>query len=240
MFKHASHAYAGRGGVAGRILVALGSALSLFCVLALAMPSAALAEGIQVNVRVPVSVTVTGDQPAPAQTFAFVMSPTEDEVLAPAQSTVSITGAGTAYFDLTLDGVGLHTYTVTQVSADASGWTYDTQVFEVRVYAMWDDAAQALRATVVVEDSQRLKSDGCVLSNAYDAPSRPVPSGETPSKPTSKTTPKSGVSSVVSSLRLPQTGDASSSAWMGIGLLALAAIAVGMVLRRCRGDGGEV
>jgi LPXTG-motif cell wall-anchored protein len=79
-----------------------------------------------------------------------------------------------------------------------------------------------------------------VFSNAYDVPSRPVPSGETPSKPTSKTTPKSGVGSVVSSLRLPQTGDASSSAWMGIGLLALAAIAVGMVLRRYGGDGGEV
>lgn len=69
MFKQAPHAHAGRGGVAGRVLAAIGSALSLLCVLAFAMPSAALAEGTQVNVRVPVSVDVTGDQPASAQTF---------------------------------------------------------------------------------------------------------------------------------------------------------------------------
>ena len=243
MFKQAPHAHAGRGGVAGRVLAAIGSALSLLCILAFAMPSAALAEGTQVNVRVPVSVDVTGDQPASAQTFTFVMSQTEDEDLAPAQSTVSVTGEGTAYFDLTLDGVGLHAYTVTQVSGGEAGWTYDTQVYDVRVYAMWDDATQAIRTTVVVEDSQGFKSEGCAFSNAYDAPSQPKPAGDTPGtttgKATTKATPKSGVSSVVSSLRLPQTSDVSSGAWMGMGLAALAAIAVGVALRRRGSDGGE-
>ncbi len=243
MFKQAPHAHAGRGGVAGRVLAAIGSALSLLCVMAFAMPSAALAEGTQVNVRVPVSVAVTGDQPASAQTFTFVMSQTEDEDLAPAQSTVSVTGEGTAYFDLTLDGVGLHAYTVTQVAGGEAGWTYDTQVYDVRVYAMWDDATQAIRTRVVVEDSQGFKSEGCAFSNAYDDPSQPKPADDTPGtttgKATTKATPKSGVSSVVSSLRLPQTSDVSSGAWMGMGLVALAAIAVGVVLRRRGSDGRE-
>lgn len=243
MFKHAPHAHAGRGGVAGRVLAAVGSALSLLCVLAFAMPSAALAEGAKVDVRVPVSVTVTGDQPASTQTFTFTMSQAEDEELAPSQSTVSITGEGTAYFDLTLDGVGLHTFTVTQVSGDATGWTYDTQAYDVRVYAMWDDATQSIRTTLVVEDSQGFKSEGCTFSNAYDDPSQPKPAdettGTTTGKTTTKATPKSVASSVVSSLRLPQTSDVSSGAWMGIGLAALVVIVVGVVLRRRGNDGGE-
>ena len=66
---------------------------------------------------------------APSTRFTFQLL--EGETV---RDTQTVTGAGTFTFNtITYDEVGTHTYTVTEVRGNETGWTYDRTVYTVTV-----------------------------------------------------------------------------------------------------------
>lgn len=123
-----------------------------------------------VTAEIPVTVEVTGDA-TDAQTFAFVIEPSNGEAVTPDQPEVSIDGTGEVVFTVSLDEAGEYHYTVRQVVGNADGWTYDDQTYEVTVYSytMGDQSPDALKTLVIIEDSEGYKVDSCAFTNSYEA-----------------------------------------------------------------------
>lgn len=171
-----------------------------------------------VTAQVPVAVSVDGDEAAEDETFCFEITPTDGQSAAPAESVVSVDGAGETFFSFTFDRVGEHHYTVRQLSGDADGWTYDGQAYDVTVYCMWDESTDELFTTVIVEDAEGYKAESCAFVNSYAAPEQPAT--ETPGT-------------------VPSTGDATSNgpivAVVCLGV-AMACVGVWLVRRNRRGE----
>ncbi|WP_417801620.1 Spy0128 family protein [Thermophilibacter provencensis] len=136
-----------------------------------------------VTARVPVAVSVDGDEAAEDETFRFEITPTDEQSAVPAESVVSVDGAGETFFSFTFDRVGEHHYTVRQLSGDADGWTYDGQAYDVTVYCMWDESTDDLFTMVIIEGAEGYKAESCAFANSYSAPEKPVneTSGNVPS-----------------------------------------------------------
>lgn len=196
------------GGVAVSALCALAFAASIAAAVA---PNVAYAAQ-PVDATVPVEVAISGDA-AEAQDFAFVMQAAQDETVLPDAQRVSINGAGSAQFTLCFNQVGEHHYTVRQVIGTAEGWTYDETVYDVTVFAMWNQRNDTLFSTVVVYTPEG-KAEACSFTNSYAAPAASVPSQ-----------PEKASSGV-------KTGDNLMLVALGIGAVAVVAIAAGAVAYR--------
>lgn len=158
---------------------------------AVTMPSLAKAASRYTPVQavVPVSVNVTGDKPSADETFTFEIAGADGETVLPQEKRVTVTGSGAASFTMSYDEVGEHHYTVRQVAGSAERWTYDSQVYDVTVYCMWEETTDSLFTKVIVKDASGYKADGCTFENAYTAPVVPQEPSEPsqPAKPAGKT-----------------------------------------------------
>lgn len=198
-----------------RGLAVLAAVCGLLLACVVAVPTRALAAPASgsghepVTARVPVSVSLSGDE-AVDESFRFEIVPADDESAQPAESVVTVEGAGEASFSFTFDRVGEHHYTVRQLAGDAANWTYDDRVYDVTVYCMWNEATDDLYTTVIIENAEGYKADSCSFENSYAAPSEPAASDE----PTAQT--PSGV---------PSTGDVTSYA----PIVALVCVGVALV-----------
>ena len=153
------------------------------------MASAATASGHDpVTAQVPVKVTTNDDAAAQDQQFVFEMTPADGESAAPAESRVTVTGAGEASFSVTFDRVGEHHYSLRQIAGSADRWSYDQQVYDVTVYCMWDEKTDDLFTRVIIEDAQGYKADACTFDNHHDAPVAP----EEPAEQEKKSMPQTG------------------------------------------------
>lgn len=197
------------GGVAASALCALAFAASI--VAAAVAPNAAYAAQ-PVDATVPVEVAVSGDA-AEAQGFTFVMQAAQGETVLPDEQQISINGAGSAQFTLHFNQVGEHHYTVRQVAGTAEGWTYDETVYDVTVFAMWNQHNDTLFSTVVVYTPEG-KAEACSFTNSYAAPAASV-----------SAQPEKASSGV-------KTGDNLMLVALGIGVVAVVAIAAGAVAYR--------
>ena len=86
--------------------------------------------------------------------------------------TKTVTGAGTFTFDtLIYDEVGTHTYTVTEVCGNETGWTYDRTVYTVTV-----DVEANANGDLTVSDEYSVGEKPCkeiVFWNDYEEPDEP-------------------------------------------------------------------
>ena len=166
-----------------------------------------------VEAEVPVEVTVSGDAlPADADArFSFKMTAVDGEKVLPAEDALTIDGAGRANFSMSYGEVGEHHYAVTQVAGAAGDVTYDARIYDVTVYCMWDESADALFTKVIVKDSDGFKAASCAFENAYAAPAAPAK-------------PAPG--------KLAGTGDAGGTGWLVLLAGGAAIVAAGVSLRR--------
>lgn len=200
-----------------------GMAASAICALAFAVcvaaatvaPNAAYAAEYSLDVSVPVEVSVDGGS-AEAQDFTFVMEPAQGEEVLPAQRQVTVNGSGEAEFALHYTQVGEHHYTVCQIAGSAEGWSYDQTVYDVAVFAMWNQHSDTLFSSVVVFTPEG-KAESCSFANSYVAPEALAPAQEEQAS--------GGV----------KTGDALMWIALGVGAVAAAAVVAGVfAYRRAR------
>lgn len=190
--------------------------------------SAQATEYDPVSAKVPVTVEVSGSGSAEAakdQTFTFTIAGADGEKVLPEQTSLSVQGAGTAAFYLAFDEVGEHHYTVTQTAGSAERWGYDTQVYDVAVYCMWNEKEDSLYTAIFVRNVDGLKmgDEGCLFTNGYEAPAEPG----APSQSSQAGGQRASV--------MPQTGDTTVA--VGAGVIAVAALCVagGFYLRKRQG-----
>lgn len=174
----------------------------------------------EVTAQVQVEVALSGDTPAQSETFTVAMEPADGETVSPAQNEVTITGAGTGTFAVSYAKPGEHHYTVTQTAGSADRWTYDTKVYDVTVYCMWNESNDTLYTEVSCKGSDGYKYDSCIFTNSYDAPDP---------QPTEETTEETVVEQLV------KTGDAQMMLGIGAAIVAACACAgAAVALRRKR------
>lgn len=176
-----------------------------------AMPAPASAE-------IPVKVSIPDGAPAD-QDFLFTMEPAEGETTLPDANPIAIHGAGSASFRISLGHVGAHRYTVRQIVGTASGWTYDSRVYDVLIRCLWDEKTNSLYAIATI-GTDKGKDGSCDFDNGYDAPSPPPPALSPPSQ--------TGVDAL-----LGKTGDAAPVLALAL-IAALAAITTPIAKRRLR------
>ena len=150
-----------------------------------AAPHAACAATLDpVRATILVEVKLAGDKAADAPDFTMTCKPADGEVVAPASDTLVLHGAGKASFSLSYGEVGKHSYTVTQTAGTAGGWSYDTRVYNVTVYCMWNENTGELYTQTVIK-TDKGKDESCLFTNTYKAPAKPV-------KKPGKSMPKTG------------------------------------------------
>ena len=182
------------------------AAASLALVLA---PGAALAteyEAVTVEVTGHVDVTLTGDDSveAPDEEFTIVL---EDEAGEVAATTTCLGGESFVLSVEVDDQVGEYKYTLYQLSGSTDGMTYDSQVYEVVVYLLWDEDVDDLYGIVYVFNDEGYKCVDPGFENEYYV------------EPVEEEEPEPEVEEEVEE-ELAQTGD-SGALWLGIGLAVL-------------------
>ncbi len=135
---------------------------------------------------IPVSVTVEGEEGTleadiPEETYTFTLEAVTTNAPLPAETTVTITGTGSAEFSIDYERVGIYQYTITQDSTALTGdnstyndrGNYDTTVYYVTVSVINADDGSIGPVVAIHKDDpdSEGKVDGAAFVNTYD----PVP-----------------------------------------------------------------
>nr|WP_243252893.1 FctA domain-containing protein [[Ruminococcus] lactaris] len=84
---------------------------------------------------------------------------------------LTVEGAGTGTFLLHYTQPGVYSYILKQESGTKADWTYDSEVYYVDVYVMWDEKMESLETVTVYFDSEGNKSEP-VFENKYQQPEK--------------------------------------------------------------------
>ena len=118
---------------------------------------------------------ITGEAPLTNETFSFSLAlasanPAGGAVL-PANTTVSVIGAGTASFDaITFRAAGTYSFTITEVKGNAQGYTYDDSVWTLTVKTKLDNGQLVLDGTPEYKQDGLLgasNTTGAVFENEF-------------------------------------------------------------------------
>ena len=118
---------------------------------------------------------ITGEAPLTDETFSFSLAlasanPAGGAVL-PANTTVSVIGAGTASFDaITFRAAGTYSFTITEVKGNAQGYTYDDSVWTLTVKTKLDNGKLVLDGDPVYKQDGLLgasNTTGAVFENEF-------------------------------------------------------------------------
>ncbi len=118
---------------------------------------------------------ITGEAPLTNETFSFSLAlasanPAGGAVL-PANTTVSVIGAGTASFDaITFRAAGTYSFTITEVKGNAQGYTYDDSVWTLTVKTKLDNGQLVLDGDPVYKQDGLLgasNTTGAVFENEF-------------------------------------------------------------------------
>lgn len=118
---------------------------------------------------------ITGEAPLTDETFSFSLAlasanPAGGAVL-PANTTVSVIGAGTASFDaITFRAAGTYSFTITEVKGNAQGYTYDDSVWTLTVKTKLDNGQLVLDGDPVYKQDGLLgasNTTGAVFENEF-------------------------------------------------------------------------
>lgn len=133
------------------------------------------------------------------------------------ESTVTNDADGKINFDkFEYDEPGTYVYTISEVTGDEAGMTYDKSVFTATVNVA-DDGEGNLKANVAFTKGDK-SVEGIVFNNTYKKPETPVP---TPDPGTPKT-----VTNIVKTVKgfLPTTGDQQTAALLMAFVIAIAGV----------------
>lgn len=135
---------------------------------------AACALADTVTTTIPVRLSLTGDTPPSTSNFTFVLLPTNAGNPMPANSTLTISGAGSGAFGpISYSEPNDYVYTLYQTSSGVTGYTYDARIYTVTVQ-ITSDAAGRLTATVYLKDGSGNKPSMAVFENSYHVKT-PIP-----------------------------------------------------------------
>ena len=118
---------------------------------------------------------ITGEAPLTDETFSFSLAlasanPAGGAVL-PANTTVSVIGAGTASFNaITFRAAGTYSFTITEVKGNAQGYTYDDSVWTLTVKTKLDNGKLVLDGDPVYKQDGLLgasNTTGAVFENEF-------------------------------------------------------------------------
>lgn len=165
--------------------------LALMCLSTMLMPVCAAGTA---SVGLPVIVKITGSKFSTAEDFQIVMKPVDSAPMpagsADGKYVLTISGKDSSnsgtFPAITFDTVGIYDYTVSQVSGTNKCFTYDNQVYYVRIYVTNNNNMTGLESTVVVyagnpnqDNKQADKADGVVFTNKYTKPTASTNSPKT-------------------------------------------------------------
>ena len=145
----------------------------LVIVLAMCIPAVAMmAFAAQPEVKIPVSITLEGTLPATAENFTVVLAPDDVSYPMPAGSvdnayTLKIAGAAKAEFPaIVFDHVGVYTYTVKQLAGTNKDCTYDSTVYNIKIFVTNAEEG-GLEATMVVYSASDNEKTEILFHNKY-------------------------------------------------------------------------
>ncbi len=142
-----------------------------------------------VEVQIPVRIELSGETPSPEETYTVVLQAADDAPM-PAESTLKITGEGTAAFSaVTYTAPGSYCYMVTQKAGNHERGHYDEKVYYVRV-TVTNGESGGLEAVVAAHTDPQMVSakEDLVFENTYD----PLPTPTPTLKPTVSSSTKPG------------------------------------------------
>lgn len=178
----------------------------------------------QANISVPVTIKLEGTLPDTPENFKVVLTAENSTYPMPegaVDEMVSLTcmGAGSDFFVISYDRVGIYTYTITQAVGSNSKCTYDSSKYLLTVYVTYAEDGSGLEAAAVLyPDAESNKLSGVEFVNTY-------PAQETMQETTAEPT-----SSVPSDA--PKTGDESNiEIWLCL-LVLSAAMVVAIVTEK--------
>lgn len=118
---------------------------------------------------------ITGEAPLTDETFSFSLAlasadPAGGAIL-PANTTATVTGAGTTSFDaITFRAAGTYSFTITEVKGNAQGYTYDDSVWTLTVKTKLDNGKLVLDGDPVYKQDGLLgasSTTGAVFENEF-------------------------------------------------------------------------
>gem|GEM_PF-1019544 len=164
----------------------------------------------------PIEKMIGGDTPDTASAFTFTLTADNAKYPMPTNSTdgtksVIILGAGTGTFGkIAYNAAGTYTYKISEVNTGIEGYTYDTNVYTMKVVVTEGD--DRFTASTTITRSDGTAADRFAFGNVY-------------TKPVVKEVPSRG----------PQTGDDSNMMlYGGITLIASAALVLFLILAKKR------
>lgn len=163
---------------------------------------------MEVSVRLEFDREITGAEGQEAE-FSYELTAENMKNPMPAQSGLTLAGAGEAAFKITFAKTGVYRYTISQAAGNSGGWDYDTAIYQTEVWVTRTEDG-ALTAAVLYYNEAGEKTTA-VFHNSY----KPL----TPVKPPGPQNP-------VIPAGLPQTGELLGA---GIFLTALGVSGAGIL-----------
>jgi len=162
----------------GGILIA--SCLAFVCVVSAQLIPAAAAQTEQVTLTVGQVIAAEGAAVPPEGTFTYRLTPKSANAPMPAGSgaagyTFSITGTGEAVIGpMDMTWAQVSSYELACITGAKDGYTVDTEVFTIDVYAVNDQPA-----ITIIQMSDGTKTPGLSFTQHYAEPEAPGPQPET-------------------------------------------------------------
>ena len=143
----------------------MGAAIAVLLAMVLALSVPAFAEEVQ-KVEIPVEIVLNGSVFDAKDDFTVQITAVTEDAPMPAESTVKITGAGSASFQMEYPELGVFSYTVKQVAGSADYIEYDEAEYKLTVYVVRAEDG-TVGVQINLEDAEGNKVEKASFTNTY-------------------------------------------------------------------------
>ncbi len=136
------------------------------------LPAAARAQE-SVEVKIPMELKLEGETPSFTKEYSFLIKADENSAPSPENAELKFTEAGEGSFGpISISKEGTYSYTIEQTTENTAGFTLDTTVYHVTIYAVTDDDDNILTSMVLSKDdgeeTAEEKPEAVVYTNSYE------------------------------------------------------------------------
>lgn len=136
--------------------------------LALMKPILAQASDASLTLEISNQLDILSGSPKTDETFTFILENSDKDATSKISDKVSLKGAGKAKFKpLTFSQVGEHHYQVSQVKGNNSDYHYDQSIYEVTVYALYNEQTGQIEAKAVSNKLGETKKSELIFKQEY-------------------------------------------------------------------------
>ena len=148
----------------GRILI---TAILLLCLMSLFTPAAAAAEPLEITLNVKQTFTAAGTAAPPNETFSYRLTPElQGNPMPPGSETegcsFDITGTADKSVGIEFTAAGVYTYELSHTTAPAPGYTYDQELYTLKIAVNGD-----LTYTMLIYKKDGSKTEDIRYGHAY-------------------------------------------------------------------------